>query len=220
MRDEMNNKKIKRVIFVFMIILIFGIFLIFYSGKSGPSTVLVEINENTLTLDEFNKEYYLFGNHREKYLFLNDVVIPNEILLSEAKRKGLEASETEIESALKVFLEKVNLEKKDFLKKVKKEGGLSKSEVNRLMKKKVLISKIVKDIIPSEVVTEENIKKTYQDNIKSFEVNGEVLPLEKVRNKIEEMLIKVNKEKAVREYVLSLAENGNIVIHTEFNTLS
>ncbi|MBU0469972.1 MAG: hypothetical protein KKA62_04600 [Nanoarchaeota archaeon] len=215
----MGVKKIKRAVFLLGII-VFSLFLISCSNSSKPSKVLAEINGNSLTLDEFNQEYYLFGNQREKYLFLNDVVIPNEILLSEAQRQGLEASEKEIESALNVFLEKVNMEKKDFFEKVKKEQGLSKSDINRLMEKKVLISKIVKDIIPSEIVTEEEIEKTYQDNIKSFEVEGEVLPLEKVKDKIEDMLMKVNKEKAVREYVMELAEKGNVVVHTEFSTLS
>ena len=80
------------------------LFLLVFSLVSCLNGKIVTINGEGIDSDYFNDVYALSGGGMSKIQFFNDVMIPDEILFIEAKRKGIEEpTSLEIEKVITDF---------------------------------------------------------------------------------------------------------------------
>ena len=180
--------------------------------SSSNGHIVAKVNGEIINLDELNIRYNLFRNSMNKIQFLNDVVIPNKLLLQEAKKKGITISSVEIEIAFNKLLQEKKISKEEFMDVIK-EQEISKKETDQLIGEQVIIAKLVKQIVPELTISSKESNNFYQKNLDAFTNNKGVMQFEEVNGKIKKMLLKIKRETKVREYVIDLAEKGNVVMY-------
>ncbi len=223
-RDKLMNMEIKKRIkkehityFVVAIIVALGgwYFMAFLSENSSASNEPVaSVNGKEVTLEELNDEYYFFGaTDMSKLQFLNDVVIPNKILLQEAKKRNIEATKDEADKLFNLLLDKRKVEKKALLQSLKT-NGVTKRDVQEIMQKQVVLSKLVQEMFPGLSVSDKEVQEFYQENIQLFTGNGgKIIPLGEVEEKIKNLMLRVKREKAIRSYVTEVGTQSNIIMY-------
>ncbi|MDY6853800.1 MAG: peptidyl-prolyl cis-trans isomerase [Thermodesulfobacteriota bacterium] len=154
------------------------------SCKRGKEQILVKIGNQIITVDEFTKE---FEEVRQEYLTLNtkdnisfgelkasflNGLIEKKILLNEAERLGIKVTEDELKNEISHI-------KKDYPEKSFNETIINEyvdyKDWEKRIKKKLLIEKLINNMIKSKISIEnEEIKRYYEKNIKEFDLPEQV----------------------------------------------
>jgi peptidyl-prolyl cis-trans isomerase C len=152
--------------------------------QRGKEQTLVNIGNQIITVDEFIKE---FEEVRQEYLNLNikdnksfnelkasflNGLIEKKILLNEAERLGIKVTENELESEISHI-------KKDYPEKSFKETIINEyvdyKDWEQKIKKKLLIEKLINNMIVSKIsIEDEEIKRYYEKNTQEFDLPEQV----------------------------------------------
>lgn len=201
----------KKHVVVLIIALIIGFFLLNVTifKKQPTDNILANVNSETITLEELNEMRGFLSSSMSELQFLNDVLIPHKLLLQKAKKNKITSSANEVDFALTLFLKQKNLQLESFQQKT----DLSENRIRKLMEEQVLISKLVKEVIPPVSITDLEARQFYDSHPDSFMAEGKLIPLEEVKGKVKEMLFDLKLKILVRKYVIQLAEQGEVLIY-------
>ncbi len=215
-KKKINKELITYFIVAVTVILGGWYFMTYLSESSSTANDLVaSINGEEVTLEELNDRYYLLGagDSMSKLQFLNDVVIPNKILLHEAEKRKIDATKSEADEIFDLFLEKKKVDKKVLLQGLQTKG-VTKKDIKEIMREQVVLSKLVKEMFPDISASDKEVKDFYQENIPLFRTNdGKTVPLSEIEDKIKNMIIKVKREKAIRSYVTEVGTKGDVIMY-------
>lgn len=94
--------------------------------------------------------------------------IEEKIIRQEAKRKGIEASDAEVEKAIEEFKAQNGMSQQDMEQSLNNEG-LNMDSYKKLMRDQIISSRLISDEVDAKIfVTDEEIKAYYDANKKDF----------------------------------------------------
>jgi parvulin-like peptidyl-prolyl isomerase len=92
-----------------------------------------------------------------------DKLIEKKILLTEAKKEGIEVSDEEIEKALKDLMERMGFKSEEEFKEALSKEGLSLEDVKEKLKEQLMVAKLIARKVKSKVsVSELDVKRYCQ----------------------------------------------------------
>jgi parvulin-like peptidyl-prolyl isomerase len=159
--------------------------LLFAAGcsekKTETSPLLIRINEKSVSLEQFQKEFrrvFLLWEKlpAEQKTVMEKVVIAElidrRLALDEAERLGISISEETVENSYRNFWSEYPSEKR---KTLMAERGVSDSQWKEEEKQRLLLKKVAEKAVYSSLkVTEEEIETYYRDNFADFKGAEEV----------------------------------------------
>jgi hypothetical protein len=167
--------------------------------------ILANIGEEILTLDDFNMRYALYGQGSEKAVFLNNVVIPEEVILYQAKKEGISVSKAELNLALAENLEQAKASNPEF----------DEEKVSKIIENQLILKKAARELIEIPVISEANKLAFYQQNIEVFMQPGAEQTFDEVKDQIEAYLIQSQSQETIMGYVTQVGLNLDIEMHME-----
>jgi len=125
--------------------------------------VLAIVGDEIITYAEYRK--FVRGMEEiENKEAVNEKVlrslIDEKIILNEAKKTGIEAGDKEIEQAISEFKERHNLSPEEFKGMLFAEG-LKEDEFRKVMKEKIMVSKLIGMEVESKIIVTEDEKNDY-----------------------------------------------------------
>lgn len=172
----------KRVIFL----IYFLLFTFYFSLSHGAillDRIVAVVNDDVITWSELRRTIEqeekelikgLVGKDREKALkglektFINSM-IDIKLQLQEARRKGLDVKEAEVEGAISDIKRKYNLRDEEFVASLNTEG-LTLEEYKIKLREQILLSKVVNYEVRSNVfVTDKEIADFYNMNKEKYD---------------------------------------------------
>lgn len=156
-----------------------SVFFLSCSPAQPPSPLLATVNGDGVTLAEFQNyvqtEQWKFGEvqsakAKEKLL---DGFLKDHLLLTEAKRRGINVSSQEINESVQKF--KSHYPKEEEFEKLLSLKGSSFEEFEERRAKELTIQKLVEAVVDKELkLSGEDLKKYYQEHRGEFQHGEEV----------------------------------------------
>jgi len=142
-----------------------------------PKNVIAEVNNETITLNDFNKEFkgMMLENQmgsdpnikRLKETFLNQI-IERKILIQEAKRLGISVSKEEVDQVIQEI--KLDYKEAEFIEKLKL-IGMNLDEWRNRIEEKLLAEKMIRSASSYQGdVDEREALKFYEDHRAYFQI--------------------------------------------------
>lgn len=149
------------------------------SPTQPPSPTLATVNGDAVTLADFQKyvqtEQWKFGevqSAKAKEKLLNSF-LKDHLLLTEAKRRGINVSSREINESVQKF--KSQYPKEEEFEKLLSLKGSSFEEFEERRGKELTIQKLVEAVVDEELkLSQEDLKKYYQEHRGEFQHGEEV----------------------------------------------
>ena len=170
--DQFNSIKSNHFLFAVAVFFSFQL-IVSAAGTAHGITVdrvLAMVGGEIITFTE----YKLFvkglegGSKDEVDETLLRKLIEEKIIIQEAKRKGFDASDVEVQKMVEEFKTENGLSKEE-LENFLKEEGLNITNYQQILRGKVLLSKIISSEVDSKVIVRDGeIKESYQKNKKEF----------------------------------------------------
>ncbi|MFC1753165.1 SurA N-terminal domain-containing protein [Thermoproteota archaeon] len=211
-----------RIIAAVVILVALALVLIFYNRlfPEEPAVVAI-INGYEITEDEFNALYdrvpdiyKMAGMTEEK--FLEDTIIPHELVLQKALEEGIIATQQEIDDMVDDVLEMSGATEEEFKEQLKGQN-MTYDEFIKMTVEQIMITKILNQTIPLMDIPKEEIATFYEENPELFTiVNDTLVPLEEVEGRIHDHLANL-------KFIEKLKEDADIdiflggVVSTEVN---
>ncbi|MBI4837690.1 MAG: peptidylprolyl isomerase [Nitrospirae bacterium] len=165
---------------IFSVLIFCLLFTIHYSLSFGASLldrVVATVNNEIITWSDLRRTIEqegkgLFkesaGNAREiEKTFLNNM-IDVRLQLQEARRKGVEVKDSELDEAIANIKKKYNMKQEDFITSLGAEG-YTLEEYKEKLREQIMLSKIVMSEVRSNVlVTDREIEDYYEANIEKY----------------------------------------------------
>ncbi|WP_169525361.1 SurA N-terminal domain-containing protein [Pseudalkalibacillus hwajinpoensis] len=188
--------------------------------KVDADKVMATVNGTEITGEDFNPVY---ENNQMQYVQMGqevpkeqleqmkkqivDSLVGQELILQDAKDKGYEASEEQVDKELKGVKEE--FENEDQFKEALKKNDMSVKELRKQLADNVLYSTYVEKEIKVDEVSEEDMKKSYE---KAKEQGGseEMPAYEDVKPQIKESLEKEQLGKKMQELVEKLKKDADV----------
>jgi parvulin-like peptidyl-prolyl isomerase len=145
--------------------------------------VLATVGNETITFADYQQFIKGLGNTEhsdaiDETLFKK--LIEEKIILNEAKRKGIDATDSEIDQEIEEFKEQSGLSQKDF-ETLLKEEDMNILSFRNLMKDKIMILKLISEDVDSKVVVmDKEVEDFYTANKKSFINSPETVEIEAI----------------------------------------
>lgn len=182
-------------------------------SKDTKTIPLAKVNGKIITNKELREKHIFHGSAVPEELFLNDVLIPETLLVQEAKRLDFEVSKKDIAKILSLFTSQNGLTEEAFFETMK-ERGLKKRTVKRFIEEQAIIAKLLSGVILDGKVSEQEALDFYLKNSKDIKDEaGKLLSFEESKERIGIMLLNVNRELAIRKYVTQLAGAGTVLLY-------
>lgn len=162
-----------------------------FSVASGATIdrVLAVVNKEPVTLSDYKKFVSRMGVPPEDAVVDEKVVrmmIEEKIILLDAEKKGLTATDQEIEASLKSFLQQNGLSPQDFEKRLAEEK-MSLAEYKNLLRENIMALKNVDREVNSKIFVADNeIDAYYEQNRKLFSKTPERLLVKAIFMRISE----------------------------------
>lgn len=151
--------------------------------------VLATVGNETITFADYQQFIKGLGNTEHTDVIdetLFKKLIEEKIILNEAKRRGIDANDGEIDEGIEEFKEQGGLSQKDF-EKLLKEEDMNIRSFRNLMKDKIMMSKLVSEDVDSKVtVMDKEIEDFYTANKKSFISSPETVEIEAIFLRLKE----------------------------------
>jgi parvulin-like peptidyl-prolyl isomerase len=170
--NQCNSIKSNCFLFTVAVICSFQLILLAAGSAHGITVdrVLATVGGEIITFTEYN--LFVKGLEGERKDEVDETLlrklIEEKIVIQEAKRKGFDASEVEVQKMVEEFQTENGLSKED-LENFLKEEGLNLNNYQQIVKGKVLLSKIINSEVDSKVIVrDEEIKESYQKNKQEF----------------------------------------------------
>jgi parvulin-like peptidyl-prolyl isomerase len=159
-------------------------------------SVIATVNNEIITLSDYQRFVASIGagNTRNKEAVeeaLLKRLLEEKIILHEAVRRGIEASDTEVDKAIEEFKKQKALSQDDF-EKMLAEEGTDINSYRKFIKDRIILSKLVSEGVDSKVVvTVKEIEDFYNTNKKDY-----LIP-EKVE--VKAIFLRLNKDASITE---------------------
>ena len=177
------------------------------------------VNGERVPLDDFNAQYKTLPPEVKAQFtelqFLNDTIIPQTLILQEAKKRGLTASEEDMQQALQDILAANGVTLEQFKAKLDS-FGLPDADFQRLLEKRVIINKLLNDTLDRQIVTEEEVKAFFEINRAYFTSTYGNITVQDAAPSIKAYLETQKNLLAMQQYVDSLRANASIIINTKY----
>ena len=184
---------IKSCHFPLNIAVMFSLLLIFLlTGESAfgltVDRVLATVGGEIITFTEYKQ--FAKGSERENKDEVDEALLKKmmeeKIIIQEAKRKGFEASDIEVEKMVEEFKSQNGLSQED-LENFLKEEGLSINSYQQILKGKALLSKLVGSDVDSKVIIRDGeIQQSYRENKKEFLLSPQKVEVKAIFLKLRE----------------------------------
>jgi peptidyl-prolyl cis-trans isomerase SurA len=151
-----------------------------YCGAVLLDRVVAKVNDDIILWTELvtaMKQYNISPDSsdarvREKEI-LNEL-IDRKLQIQQARRLGYKAALSEIKRAIDDIKSKYNLSQKDFEESLKAEG-LTYEDYKAQIREKLLLTKVVNGEINSKlIITDEDMRTSYEENQKRYEMTSQV----------------------------------------------
>lgn len=181
-----------------LIIMSFLLFIIISFGCSKRDAITVDGEGIPMEIFNLSLQERL-SSHKSMNLKVNDAAIRKSvideligeaILIKEAKVKGLTVSESELKQA--VAAQRGNRSEREFIEELKK-TGISYETFQKRIKDRMLITKLLGEVVKEDSITEEEMRSFYKNSPKPF------LKPEKVFVKILQLNSEDEAKKAIQE---------------------
>jgi len=138
--------------------------------------VLATLNNEVVTLSDYKKYLAKIAetgdreNVREVYL---KRLIEERLILQEAKRAGIDATESEVSEGAEDFMKQAGIARQDMEKRLADEG-ISMAEYRQLLRENIISLKVIdKEVNAKVIVTAADIQQFYENNMKLFQESPE-----------------------------------------------
>jgi parvulin-like peptidyl-prolyl isomerase len=159
-------------------------------------SVIATVNNEVITLSDYQRFVAGIGagNTGNKEVVeeaLLKRLIEEKVILHEAVRRGIESSVTEVDKAIEEFKKQNALSQDDFKKMLAKEGKDINS-YRKLIKDRIILSKLVSEGVDSKVVvTDKEIEDFYNANKKDY-----LIP---EKAEVKAIFLRLNKDASITE---------------------
>lgn len=184
-------KPIKRFI-EFTLILFITLNLLAVTKPSYGLTVdrvLATVGNEIITLSDYQqfvKTMWKTANEDVVDETLLKQLIEERIILQEAERKGIEASDTEVNSRIEEFKDQNGLSSED-LEMFLREEDMSMNSYRELIKEKIILSKLINEDVDSKVVImDREIKEFYNTHRKNYLSSPEKVEIKAIFLRLQE----------------------------------
>ena len=145
--------------------------------------VLATVDDEIITYVDYQQFVKDAGETENKDLVdekLLKRMIEEKIILQEARRKGIEVNDTEVDKRIEEFKKQNGLSKEDF-ERLMKEEGMSLKNYRQRMKEEIISSKLVNDDVDMKIfIIDKEIEDYYHANRKDFMRNPEKAELKAI----------------------------------------
>jgi parvulin-like peptidyl-prolyl isomerase len=159
---------------IFLCQLLIFIFVGVIKGEIADRIVAI-VDDKVITLSQLDKFLgpYLETETLEKKKFMRQQVLNsmiNEIIFEhEAIRKGIDVTEAEIEAFIENMMKQKNLNKEEMKREIRREG-FTWEEYREKLKRQIQRIRLINMEVKSHImVTKEDIKKAYDENISKYQ---------------------------------------------------
>lgn len=216
---------------IIVAILIAGI-IIFVNPK-GKEEIALKINEEVVTMSEFQKRVAQAEKEFSKYdmqptkkdikEYVTNSFIQEILLVQYAKDEGLEVSQAEIDEKFDSFMSMYGAQTEDeLLGQLQGQGFETKKDVEEVLGTEILVTKLF-DIYADQIeITEEDLQKAYEqykeqtENLAGAEgEQQEVPPLDEVQDVLKENLIYEKATPLILDEIEKIREESAIEILVE-----
>lgn len=151
-------------------------------GVGFPKGIIAQVNDESISIEEFNREFkeLILGPEKElekkdletlRKAFL-DQIIERKILAQEAKRLGIEVSQEELTQAISEI--KTGYSGEGFGEKLILKG-ITLEDLKTRLKEKLLAEKVLRKVLHSqEKMDERDALKYYEEHLSAFQVGEKV----------------------------------------------
>ena len=194
-----------------------ALIVIFYPAGTDLS-IAATVNGKAITMGELDSQYDLvpqaYRSFITKYSILEGI-INEELVLQEAEKMGLSATDEEVDNFIKMSLELYGMTDDDFVELVESQG-MTVAEVKDSYKKKLAVSKVLNATVLSEIkVPVEDAKGYYEQNIELFAAADGYIAFEDVEEQIIRTLATERQNSEIEAYIEILRQDAEIEIFIE-----
>lgn len=133
--------------------------------------VLATVNDEIISLTDYQRFVAKLDSVQDKDSVQEQIVknlIEERIILQEAKRHGIEASQSDVEQSIREFQQQNNLSPEEFEKRITEEG-MGINDYKKLLKENIISLKLIEKEVNSKIIiTEKDILYYYNENISLF----------------------------------------------------
>lgn len=153
------------------LVLILVVWKLYFSPNDPfPKQVLVNVNNVPITVQDVAQELTkmpknvvaLQDQEKLKSVILEQLVV-KQLLLQKAEQLNLKVTNEEIEQAIKDIKTELGISEEEF-NKVLAEQGITLDVVKQTYGDQLLISKVMKQVLPQPIVVEDEVKAYYEEN--------------------------------------------------------
>ncbi|MEW6109888.1 MAG: SurA N-terminal domain-containing protein [Nitrospirota bacterium] len=148
--------------------------ILLFADNSGALTVdrvLASVNNEIITLSDYKRFVHKIDSVNETDPVDERILkslIEEKIMLQEAGKKGIDASDDEIQKSITDFQKSNNLTSEEFERSLTEEG-LSLNDYKKLLKENIISLKLIDmEVISKVIVTDEEILNYYNKNKNLF----------------------------------------------------
>ncbi len=177
--QAVNNKRSGSKIFLFItiaIIAVVGIMFYFYDSPEQEE-LAATINGKAISMKELNQLYdtlpeqYKVFSTKESIL---NQLIEKEVLFQEAKNRGIEISNDIAANQLSIAIASSGISKEEFFNRLAAQNKTEDELINEYAEQ-LTIQELIKQELTNKIeITEEEIKKYYNENKNTFKVGEKV----------------------------------------------
>lgn len=199
---------------------------------AGIPDVVAEVNGEAIPKDEFVAAYerqfqrlalqsQMSGQEVDQDQLKDQVaenLIGTELLIQEAEKRGIEASEEDIAAAMNELVETNQLPSADEFISAMEERGMSEEEVNEQLAIQVKVDQFLAEETGDLSVTDEELNAAYEQLKAQQEQMGaaggqELPPLEDIEADLEEQVLGQKEAEAAQALIADLRNNADVTIN-------
>lgn len=183
------------------------------------SAVVATINGEDITLNEFNENWQFLDDQSKSQVtreqFLTERLVRQELLLQEARARGITVSDDEVRQTLEGV---VAQQGGDFsvIEQSLKERGMTWEEALPFFKNQIILQELYDQMLQDTTINESVARQFYDQNPEMFQTqNGTTVSFEQARTQIEQYLMQQQRQQVLQQYVEQLEQNASIDLYTE-----
>lgn len=175
--------------------------------------IVASIDGQEISLEYLEIRRNFFNSQISKKEFLNNIIIPQVLILQESKKLGINVSDKEVNTEFQNYKESSRRSEQEFNEYIKN-LGLDQKTAKELIKEALILEKTSNAIVPEDPkISDEEIKKFYDLNKDYFtKINSN---LQDAREFIKEEITSEKKQDKLDQYLLKTAAEKKITIYMD-----
>ncbi|MBU0536667.1 MAG: SurA N-terminal domain-containing protein [Nanoarchaeota archaeon] len=209
-KDNSNTWKIGAAVFILLALVLLLVFYDRLFPAIEPENVAAVVNGEKITEKELDQlysrvpeTYRMIGITREK--FLTETIVPQKLLVQEAAKRGISASEEEVISMVNEIIELGGVTEDEFIQQLE-EQNMTLDEFKLLAEEQIIITKLMNQSLSEMEIADNEVKDFYAKNKELFTTGNETYqPYSDVKDDIKSYL-------ANQKFMQELKDNADIQI--------